>query len=178
MIEIQDFYTFPVFANIPQSKLVALKDRSTVQEFGPEEFIFKQNDAADFLYGLLEGEIELQVVFRDKFLETDIEYEESVINTMHNVDRPLVLETLEKGDLLGWSSMVGNERYTAAAMAVKPTRVFEIKARILRSILDADPDIGYVFMNHLSEMINVRLNWQIEKLLKSWVEAFGTNRVV
>jgi hypothetical protein len=38
--------------------------------------------------------------------------------------------------------------------------------------------MGYVFMNHLSKIINDRLNGQIEKLLKSWVEAFGTNQVV
>jgi CRP-like cAMP-binding protein len=101
-----------------------------------------------------------------------------VINTLHTIDRPLILETLDSGDLFGWSSMVGNERYTTAAMAIEPTRVFAIQAKTLRSILDADPDMGYVFMNHLSKIINDRLNGQIEKLLKSWVEAFGTNQVV
>jgi CRP-like cAMP-binding protein len=178
MLEIQELSNFRVFEHMTQSKLVALKDRAAVKEFGPGQCIFNQNDMADFLYGILEGQVELQVVFRDKMLETNIAYEESVINTLHTIDRPLILETLDSGDLFGWSSMVGNERYTTAAMAIEPTRVFAIQAKTLRSILDADPDMGYVFMNHLSKIINDRLNGQIEKLLKSWVEAFGTNQVV
>ena len=177
MLQAQDLTRFSVFSDMPQSKLKAISDKATMEELGPNEFIFRQNEPADSLYGLLEGQADVQFVFRDKILETNITYEESVISKLRNVDRPLVLETLRNGDLFGWSSMVGNERYTASVMTTEPSRVFRIEVGMLRFVLDADPEMGYVFMNHLSEIIARRLHWRTEKLVESWVEAFGADRV-
>jgi len=177
LIQALDLQAFSVFADVPQSKLKAVSDKATLEEFGPNMPIFNQNDPADSLYGLLEGQVDLQFLFRDKMLETNIAYEESVLSTMRNIDRPLTLETLNAGDIFGWSSMTGNERYTATAMTTEPVRAFRIEAGQLRSVLDADPEVGYVFMSHLSEIIARRLHWRTEKLVESWAEAFGVDRV-
>ena len=177
MITPTDLKVLPVFDTFTSSQLKAVGDRGELQELSPEETVFRQNDPAGMLYGLLEGQVELTFVYKDKLLETDIEYEESVISRYKEYERPVVLEVLLKGELFGWSSMAGNQKYTATAVTVQPSRLFAIRAAALRTVLEDNPGLGYVFMDHLSRVIAKRLHWRTERLVESWVEAFGTDRV-
>ena len=165
------------FTTLTSSQLKAVGDQGYLMERGPEETIFSQQEPADMLYGILEGQVELAFIYKDQLLETDIEYEESVISRYTEYERPVVLEVLLAGEIFGWSSMAGNQKYTASAVLVQPSRLFAIKASALRGILDDNPDMGYVFMDHVSRVIAKRLHWRTQKLVESWVEAFGTNRV-
>ncbi len=167
----------PAFSALTSSQLLAVAEQGFLLERPAEETMFRQHDPADMLYGILEGQVELTFIYKDQLLETNIEYEESVISRYTEYERPIVLEVLLRGEIFGWSSMAGNQTYTASAVLVQASRLFAIKASALRGILDDNPDMGYVFMDHLSRVIAKRLHWRTQKLVESWVEAFGTNRV-
>src|SRR5688572_17098034 len=50
--------------------------------------------------------------------------------------------TVEPGDIVGWSAVVPPYRATSTAIAVEPTRIFQIEAPALRALLRDDPDLA------------------------------------
>ncbi len=168
---------FSVFSQLTQSKLVAVHDKGQVKEFENGDMIFGQNEQADTFYCLLEGSVELQFIIQETHTKTDIQYEESIVRSHQVVDKPIILETLSSGDIFGWSSMVSRNIYTSTAKCTMPTKVFCIESNLLRTILDADPEMGYVFMSNLTEVISHRLHIRTEALVDSWKEAYGINKV-
>ncbi len=63
---------------------------------------------------------------------------------------PLVIETLEGGDVLGWSWLFPPYSWRFDARAVELTRAFHFDATCLRDKLDADPVMGYDFMRRFA----------------------------
>lgn len=55
--------------------------------------------------------------------------------------------TLGAGDLLGWSSLLGEARYMARARTPQPARLAEINVAQLVAILKRDPAFGYELMH-------------------------------
>ena len=168
---------FEVFSQLTQSKLKAVADKGEINEYDSNEVIFHQNDKAKEFFCLLEGRVELNFVFKDLQFKTDVKHEDYVIQSHEIIERPLTLEALEAGSMFGWSSMVSQNEYTATAQSITNSRVFVIDSLELKGILDADPEVGYVFMKQLADIIGKRLNRMTAKLAESWTEAFGVNNI-
>ena len=54
--------------------------------------------------------------------------------------------TLGKGELMGWSPLVGRERLTANARTLSATRMIEMKSQDLLAFCEKVPEFGYRFM--------------------------------
>ncbi|MFC1578628.1 hypothetical protein ACFL36_06420 [Thermodesulfobacteriota bacterium] len=67
---------FNFFNQVPPETLETIGLKGELLEFGPEDVIFHFDEPAEHLYGLVEGEVDLSIVFRDKVLNTEIEYNE------------------------------------------------------------------------------------------------------
>ena len=65
--------------------------------------------------------------------------------------------TVGPQELLGWSAMVPNARMTARATVIEPCTLVTFPANQLRALCDADHDVGYVVMSHLSAALSQRL---------------------
>jgi CRP/FNR family cyclic AMP-dependent transcriptional regulator len=63
----------------------------------------------------------------------------------------------DPGDVIGWSSLVGNETYTASAECLGPVKVSKIEKSQLDEILHQDPESGMTFFKHLAALIGRRL---------------------
>ena len=63
----------------------------------------------------------------------------------------------DPGDVIGWSSLVGNETYTASAECLGPVKVSKIEKSQLDDILHEDPVSGMTFFKHLAALIGLRL---------------------
>jgi CRP-like cAMP-binding protein len=163
---------FLIFSGIPQDKLSSIAGVSEVFEFKADEIIFSQDDNADNLYGVLKGEVELSLVFKEKILKTDIKYEEAIIARYEILEKPIVVDTIDPGEVFGWSSLIGTGKLTSTAKSTQLTRVFSIPATDLKAILDQDNAPGYIFMKRLAEVIAQRLRSRTEKLIEAWGEAF------
>jgi len=65
---------------------------------------------------------------------------------------PLVVETLNEGDVLGWSWLFPPYSWRFDARAVGLTRAFGFDCTCLRDKLDDDPVMGYDFMRRFAKV--------------------------
>jgi len=63
----------------------------------------------------------------------------------------------DPGDMIGWSSLVGNKTYTASAECLGPVKVEKVEKSQLDKILHEDPISGMNFFKHLAALIGGRL---------------------
>jgi CRP-like cAMP-binding protein len=66
--------------------------------------------------------------------------------------------TLGPGELLGWSSHLGQSRYTALARTPVRTRLVKINVLQLIQLCDLDPRFGYDLMRRTAVALAKRLN--------------------
>jgi len=81
-----------------------------------------------------------------------------VVLEMHVPGRDRVrLLSLGPGDMLAWSSLLGEGCMTASAVAVEPTDVIAIPAQAILDLCAAHPQSGYELMQRMSLALAKRL---------------------
>jgi len=177
MIEKDLFKYVSIFSDIPQEHLSEISQWSKVLEFDSDETIFQNGEIAFDLYGVVDGEVELSLVVKDKILKTDIHYEESIQTHIETIEKDIIVDSIASGEILGWSALIEPGQYTTTAKCSKSTRIISLPADKLKAIFVKNPQIGYVFMGRLSEIISQRLRHRTDKLIESWSQAFDVDRV-
>lgn len=71
--------------------------------------------------------------------------------------RPVVVETLGPGDLLGWSWLFPPYSWHLGAEALSPVRAVEFDATVVRALCEADPVLGRALTRRVAEIIGHRL---------------------
>jgi CRP-like cAMP-binding protein len=104
-----------IFSDIIHKKLEVLIQGWDLLEFQTNDIIFHQDDTATNLYGILDGEVESSIVIKDKILKADVEYEEAIHTRTEIIEKPIVVDTVERGEVFGWSSLVSPRQWTATA---------------------------------------------------------------
>jgi CRP-like cAMP-binding protein len=91
--------------------------------FGRDAVILREDAKPDFLYFILEGKIALEILAQK---------------------RRLLVQVLEAGDAMGWSSLmdgVGSGHFQARSL--EPMRALAFEGRQLRAACESDPGFGY-----------------------------------
>ena len=120
----------------------ALVQVAEVVAFQRGAVVFKEGEAAEYFYVLEEGAVELRVTGVEK--------------------TPFVAH--DSGQLIGWSSLVGRETYTATVHCILPSRFIRIAASRLRRILEDNPADGILFYRHLASVLGSRLLFCYQEL--------------
>ena len=106
------------------------------------ELIFHENTIAKDFYILDEGEVRLAVaVYREGFDEV----------------RQVPVDTITKGDVFGWSSLVAPHSLTLSAVCIKPSTIAAVCGAELSELMDKNLSLGYEVMKGLVRIIGVRL---------------------
>jgi CRP-like cAMP-binding protein len=168
---------FKFFDEVPPETSEAIGQKGELLEFGPGDVIFHIDEPALHLYGLLEGEVDLSIVFKDKVLKTEIEYEEAIQARMVDEEKSIVIDTVLPNQVFGWASLVGPRRRTVTARCTEPTRVISFAAKDLNAMFAKDHFLGYVVMKKLADIIARRLKNRTDKLIETWVEAFDGDAI-
>jgi CRP-like cAMP-binding protein len=168
---------FKFFSDVDAKALEMIAQKGAILEFKPNELIFHFDAPAEHFYGLLAGEVQLSLVFKDKILKTEIEYEEAIQARMVDEEKSIVVDTVRPGQVFGWASLVGSGRRTVAARCTEPSRVIAFKAAELREMFEKDHTLGYLLMKRMGDMISKRLKNRTDKLIETWVEAFDTDQI-
>lgn len=116
-----------------------LKNVIRERAFVAHESIFDEGDAANDVYILKSGQVELTFTL-PTHRETAVRITE-----------------VHPGQLFAWSALTGGPHLTARASALEDSEAFVIPADKLRKIMDAHPDFGYVLMNRLAALVAQRL---------------------
>jgi CRP-like cAMP-binding protein len=110
--------------------------KTALEESRPAgDFLFRQDDPALKFYVLNEGRIRISVGSQGLLAHV----------------------ASDTGDLIGWSSLVGNATYTASAECLTPVRVSKFDKSQVDKILQDDPASGMIFFRHLAALIGCRL---------------------
>jgi CRP-like cAMP-binding protein len=168
---------FKFFREVPSETLEAISRKGELLEFGPDDVIFRFDEPAGHLYGLVEGQIDLSIVFKDKVLKTEIEYEEAIQASMVDQEKSIVIDTVSAGQIFGWASLVGPKRRTVTARCKETSRVIAFAADDLQALFAEDHYLGYVVMKKLGDIIARRLKNRTDKLIETWVEAFDGDAI-
>ncbi len=168
---------FSFFSDVDPNTLEAIAIKGEVLEFKARDVIFQVDEPATHLYGLLEGEINLVLVFTDKVLKTDIEYEETIQATMVDEEKEIIVDTVTAGQVFGWASIVGPSKRTVNAACSQNSRVIALPADELKAMFDKDHTVGYIIMKRLSAIIARRLRNRTDKLIEAWGQAFDIGSI-
>lgn len=104
--------------------------------------IFRENVAARDFYILEEGEVRLVIGV----------YKEGVREATQ-----VPVDSITKGDVFGWSSLVTPHSLTLSALCVKPSSVLVVNGDELSALMDSDHSLGYEVMKGLVRVIGARL---------------------
>ena len=98
--------------------------------------VLQQGKPADYLYLILSGSA--QVSYKP--------YDGSPITVSH----------LEKGELFGWSAVVGSEHYTSSTIAIEPLEAVRVRGRDLRKFCGEHPEAGKDLLERLANSVSAR----------------------
>jgi CRP/FNR family transcriptional regulator, cyclic AMP receptor protein len=110
---------------------------SDEKSFRKGDVLFREGQDATELYIMVEGEVEVR-------------YE--LASGEHST-----VDTLVAGDLMVWSSLVEPHRTHSMGVARTNVKLVAINAVKLRAMMDADPLLGYRFMNGVATEVSHRL---------------------
>jgi CRP-like cAMP-binding protein len=113
--------------------------------FDAGETIFRQGDAADNFFVVRHGTV--------------------AVGNFVPPRGDLVIETLEAGDLLGWSWLFPPYRTHFDARALSVVRATQFDGACLRDKCAADPAFGYDLMSRFAQVLIERLQWTRLRLL-------------
>ena len=104
--------------------------------------IFRENVLARDFYILEEGEVRLFMgVYKEGMKEAT----------------QIPVDTITKGDVFGWSSLVAPHSLTLSAVCVKPSSVLVVSGDELSTLMDSNHSLGYEVMKGLVRVIGARL---------------------
>jgi CRP/FNR family transcriptional regulator, cyclic AMP receptor protein len=101
------------------------------------EPLCREGDPADGFFEILDGVVALEVVVPGR--------------------DALLIETLHDGDLLGWSWLYAPHRWQFDARATLPCELRRFDGACVRAACDADPALGYAFMQRFAAVMVERL---------------------
>ena len=118
--------------------------------FAAGEYLFCEGEAASRFYVLREGRVALEI---------------------HSPSRgPVIIDTMDEGEVLGWSWLIPPYRYFGDARAVTPVRATALDGACLRGKCEADAQLGYQLLKRVTAVMYQRLESARVRLL----DLYGT----
>ena len=127
----------PFFAGLSAGAIRLVAGCASNVHFAQGEYIFSQGEAASRFYVLRHGRVALEI---------------------HSPQRgPLVIDTMDEGEVLGWSWLVPPYQYFGDARAVTPVSATVLDGACLRGKCEADADLGYQLLKRVTTVMYKRL---------------------
>ena len=119
-------------------------------QFDAGQFLFREGEAANQFYIITHGKVVLEVFVPGR--------------------GAVAIETLEAGDVLGWSWLFPPHRWHFDGRALVLTRAIAVDAKCLRAKCEDDHDLGYALVKQFARIIMERLQATRLRLL----DVYGT----
>jgi CRP/FNR family cyclic AMP-dependent transcriptional regulator len=118
--------------------LEKIADIASIHDFDKGDIVFREGDPAENMYLVVSGNVSLEVCAAGAGCKQ--------------------IMTLGPGELVGWSSHLGQSRYTARARTPQSARLVQINVPQLIETCDRDPGFGYDLMRRTALALAKRLN--------------------
>jgi len=127
--------------------IARLSEMGSDVHFAPGELIFQEGDHSSFFYLLISGNVALEV-----------------LSPAH----PLRIATLYGGEVLGWSSLTGDDGKQFQARALEPVEAIAFDGARLRHACADDYGFGFALMRAITQVMSARLHAIRGQLLESY----------
>lgn len=135
----------PFLEGLPPAALTLIAGCAGNVHFAAGENLFREGDAADTFYIVRHGSVALE--------------------TFVPARGPVVIETIEAGEVIGWSWLFTPYRWHFDARALTAVRATAFDGACLRQKCDDDPALGYNLMGRFAQVLIERLQWTRLRLL-------------
>jgi CRP/FNR family cyclic AMP-dependent transcriptional regulator len=155
MHSLQELLTaHPFFEGLDDETVGMLVGCARNVHYRPGEYLFHEGEDADRFFVVRRGRVALDV---------------------HVPARgKAVIDTVDEGDVVGWSWLVPPYRWFFDARAVQEVSAVAVDATCLRSKCDEDPALGYAMMQRFAQVMYRRLQSARVRLL----DLYGNDRAV
>ena len=120
--------------------------------FAEGEVLFREGDRADMFWVVRHGSVALE--------------------TFVPARGAITIETLEAGEVVGWSWLFAPYRWHFDARALSLVRATAFDGACLRGKCEDDPRLGYELMSRFAQVVIERLQWTRLRLL----DVYGDGR--
>lgn len=141
----------PFFNDLAADQLELIAGCARNVRFLQGTYLFREGDEANTFYLLRHGKVALQVYVPQQ--------------------GALSIETIEAGEVLGWSWLFPPYRWHFDAQALELTRAIAFDGECLRAKCEADHDLGYQLMQRFARVMTQRLQATRLQLL----DMYGTH---
>lgn len=114
--------------------------------FTDRQYVFQEGESADWFYMLEMGKI----LFEKNIME----------------DVTVFIGTVKPGYSFGWSSMFTQKSYTVNAVSAENSSVISFHGTDFKNLMDAEPEMGYLFFQRLVRLLSTRLENRTEQFLR------------
>lgn len=127
----------PFFKELSARHLQLVTGCASNVRFDAGKYIFREGEPADSFYVIREGQVALELFAPG-----------------HGA---ITIQTLDDGDVIGWSWLIPPYRWHFAARAMTTTRALAFDGKCLRDKCEADRDFGYEFLKRFTRIMTERL---------------------
>ena len=146
MVSREDVQDIQIFGYLSDDMVQRLLPELELLRFKEGEIIFHSFEPADMFYMLKRGKILL---------------EQRISETI-----TISMGTVKPGFAFGWSSMLGDAKFTVDTICGEPCEVLRIRAQTLFSMFEQDHSMGYMIMQRMLHLLKRRLDDRSELFLK------------
>jgi CRP-like cAMP-binding protein len=142
----------PLFSDFPPEYLGVLVETASEKAVESGQVIFREGDDALGFFLIVEGSVSLEA-----------------FSLQHG---PMTVQTLEQGDVFGWSVLVPPHRWRLDARAASNGRLLVLDGPALRERCEQNPGLGYELLRRFAMLLEQRLQavrqQLIERHVRSW----------
>jgi CRP-like cAMP-binding protein len=142
----------PLFQGLAPDALELIAGCASNTRFADGEMLFREGDEANVFYVIRHGRVALETFVPPR--------------------GPVTIETIDPGEVVGWSWLFAPYRWHFDARALGLVRATVFDAACLRGKCEADPALGYDLMSRFAQVLIERLQWTRLRLL----DVYGDGR--
>jgi CRP/FNR family transcriptional regulator, cyclic AMP receptor protein len=146
-----DVAAHPFLIGMSEHHIRLLADCAMRTSFEEEQVIFSEGDPANRFYLIERGCV--------------------VLESSAGGAKPVVIDEIGDGDLLGWSWLFPPYVWHFAARAAEPTEAIFFYGTVLREYCDKDQSLGFELFKRMSEVMTRRLQSARARLLEIYAAA-------
>jgi len=140
----------PFFQDLDPAHIKSIAGCGRNIQFLSGETIFQEGEAANYFYAIRHGRVALDI---------------------HGSHRgPISIQTIEDGEILGWSWLIPPYKWRFSARAVETTDAVALDGRCLRGECEQDYRLGYELFKRVAHVFSERLDHTIMQLLDLYCE--------
>ena len=130
-----------IFEELTDEQIGKVADLCQEETFEIGGIIFKEGDASDKVYAIVQGKVALDMG----------------LSFSAHVRRRATIDIVTRGQLVGWSAVSGSKVFTMTARCLEKTTALGIAGDGLRLLFEQDPQMGYRVQRRTVDLAHSRL---------------------